>query len=257
LALPAAAGCDLDDLRAARFFVAAEAAARLLVLATFAASSLPRAWAGRLLGIVGGHRRRGGRRLLLRSSERDVCDPGRSVGLSRRLAKIGERAATGNGHPHIGDPRSDYADAGGGGLRQVDDPAADEGAAVVDADHNRPPIREVLDQDPRAERQRPVRRRELLWVHPLAIGGLVGWQGIPGSVAALVGLGNVDMYYRSGAEKSHRNHLGSHSEHALTSPYSVVWEVLKTGEESSRPHFFVQSGKLRIKKAENRLSRGN
>jgi hypothetical protein len=55
-------------------------------------------------------------------------------------------------------------------------------------------------------------------------------------VATLVGLGGIERYYRSGAEKSHRNHLGSHCEHALVSPYSVVRKVFETDEESSRPH---------------------
>jgi hypothetical protein len=98
-----------------------------------------------------------------------------------------------------------------------------------------------------------MRRREVIRVHPFPAGGFIGRQGIPGGVTALVRLGRVDRYYRSGAEKSHRNHLGSHCEHAFNLPYSVVSKVLEADEESSRPALFVQSGNLRRKKAENRL----
>src|SRR5262245_46269220 len=102
-----------------------------------------------------------------------------------------------------------------------------------------------------------MRRREVIRVHPFPTGGLIGRQGIPGGVAALVRRGRVDRYYRSGAEKSHRNHLGSHCEHAFNLPYSVVSKVLKGRRRIEPAALFVQSGKLRRKKAENRLSRGH
>jgi hypothetical protein len=51
-------------------------------------------------------------------------------------------------------------------------------------------------------------------------------------VAELIGLGMIDRQRRSSAEKSHRNHLGSHFDHAFVAPYSIVWEGLSRQDTS-------------------------
>jgi hypothetical protein len=59
-----------------------------------------------------------------------------------------------------------------------------------------------------------VRGRELAGIHLLAARS-ERVKCIPRGVTDLIGLGDIERQQRSGAEKPHRNHLGSHFEHAV------------------------------------------
>lgn len=94
-----------------------------------------------------------------------------------------------------GCPGRDHADGGGGALRQVDAPTADERAAIIDSNDGAPTIVKICDPNLGAEWQRPMRRRLAVGIKDLAAGSPTPmeavWNAIPGGggrEASLYGL---------------------------------------------------------------------
>ena len=81
----------------------------------------------------------------------------------------------------------DDAEAAGRGLRQIDHPALDVGAAVVDLDHDRAAVLEIGHLDLAAQRQLAVGCGEIVLVEALAAGGPLAVEAgaIPGRGADL------------------------------------------------------------------------
>src|SRR3954464_7596708 len=85
------------------------------------------------------------------------CPPessGADLRRTTRAARSDLARAPGEGlEPDPDPPRVDHAERERRLLREVDDPAADEGAAVVDYDHHPASVLEVGDPHPGAERE--------------------------------------------------------------------------------------------------------
>ena len=94
------------------------------------------------------------------------------------------RVAVDDRDAHLRHAGADQADLRGRGAADVDHPAADEGAAVVDADDDGLAVAEILDLDAGAEGQRAMGGREAA-----AVGGLAARRAaaeiVPGGLAAL------------------------------------------------------------------------
>ena len=85
---------------------------------------------------------------------------------------------------HVG--RAAHAQSAGGATRQIDDAAAHEGTAIVDANDHRAAGPPVLDADPGAERQAAMGGGQSVGVETLAVRGAMT-ASIPGGRSALRG----------------------------------------------------------------------
>src|SRR5665213_431639 len=99
-----------------------------------------------------------------------------------------------DGHAHPGNSVVYEPKFLGGCSGQINRPAADKGPTIVDAHHHCPTVAEILDFDPRAERQAAVGRGQSAGDYVLAAGGQTA-QPIPGRNTALAPNGGAAAEY--------------------------------------------------------------